>query len=162
MTFRLIFTVCISYFIALTNIATASNYDSITFPECIIDGHSDSITCFENDLSIAPPSPINNLVNTDSITVLKDSTTKEIDLHQKKINRRKKIITAIFAFPLPFGFVGAHRVLLGCKPWVPIVYIATFGGCFGILPLIDFCAIISTKNLVKYENNENVFMLLKD
>jgi TM2 domain-containing membrane protein YozV len=162
MTFRLIFTVCISCFIALTNIATASNCDSIAFHECAVDGHSDSITCFENELSIALPSPIHNLESTDPITVLKDSTTTKIDLHQKKINRRKKIITAIFAFPLPFGFVGAHRVLLGCKPWVPVVYIATFGGCFGILPLIDFCAIISTRNLVKYENNENVFMLLKD
>jgi TM2 domain-containing membrane protein YozV len=162
MTFRLIFTVYISCFIALINIATASNCDSISSPECSITGHSDSIIYFENKLSLALPSPIHNLVSADSITILKDSTKKQIDLHQKKINRRKKIITAIFAFPLPFGFVGAHRVLLGCKPWVPVVYIATFGGCFGILPLIDFCAIISTKNLVKYENNENVFMLLKD
>ncbi len=162
MKFRLIFTICISCFIILTEVSTASNCDSITSVECAIKGHSDSITYFENKLSLALPSPIYNLTSTDSIAILKDSTSIKTDLHQKKINRRKKIITAIFAFPLPFGFVGAHRVLLGCKPWVPVVYIATFGGCFGILPLIDFCAIISTKNLVKYENNENVFMLLKD
>jgi TM2 domain-containing membrane protein YozV len=76
--------------------------------------------------------------------------------------RKKKIIAALFAFPFPFGFVGAHRVVLGTKPWVPVVYIATFGGCFGVLPLIDFCTIVFTKHIEQFENDPNIFMLLKD
>lgn len=67
----------------------------------------------------------------------------------------------MLAFPFPFGFMGAHRVMLGCKPWVPVVYVATFGGCFGLLPMIDFIAIICSKDIEQYENNPHVFMWLK-
>lgn len=75
--------------------------------------------------------------------------------------KRQKLISAMLAFPFPFGFMGAHRVMLGCKPWVPVVYVVTFGGCFGILPLIDFCAILASKDITQYENNPHVFMWLK-
>ena len=70
-----------------------------------------------------------------------------------KENKKKKIVSAIFAFPFPFGFMGAHRVMLGTSPWVPVVYVATFGGCFGLLPLIDFCVITFSKDIEQYENN---------
>jgi hypothetical protein len=59
------------------------------------------------------------------------------------------------------GFVGAHRVMLGTKPWIPIVYVATFGGCFGLLPLIDFLVILNAKDMEQYENNPNLFMWIK-
>lgn len=75
--------------------------------------------------------------------------------------KRKKLISAMLAFPFPFGFMGAHRVMLGCKPWIPVVYVATFGGCFGLLPMIDFCAIVFSKDITQYENNPHVFMWLK-
>jgi hypothetical protein len=75
--------------------------------------------------------------------------------------RKKKLVCALFALPFPCGFVGAHRVMLGTKPWVPIVYVATFGGCFGLLPLIDFCFITFSKDLTPYENNPHVFMWAK-
>mgnify|MGYP001549727245 CR=1 FL=1 len=75
--------------------------------------------------------------------------------------RKKKIITAFCAFPFPLGVVGGHRVLLGTKPWVPIVYVATVGGCFGLIPLIDFVVIVSRKDISIYENNPGVFMWLK-
>lgn len=74
---------------------------------------------------------------------------------------KKKFISAVFAFPFPFGFMGAHRIMLGTKPWVPIIYAATFGGCFGILPLIDFCVIVFSKDIEQYENNPKVFMWIK-
>lgn len=79
----------------------------------------------------------------------------------KEIQKKKKLVTAILAFPFPFGFVAAHRVMLGTKPWIPIVYVATFGGCFGLLPLVDFCVIICSKNIEQYENNPNLFMWIK-
>jgi TM2 domain-containing membrane protein YozV len=79
----------------------------------------------------------------------------------KEWKGKKKFVSAMLAFPFPFGFIGAHRVMLGCKPWVPVVYVATFGGCFGLLPLIDFCVIVFSKDLASYENNPNIFMWVK-
>jgi len=75
--------------------------------------------------------------------------------------QKKRFVSAVLALPFPFGFLGAHRVMLGCKPWVPVVYVATFGGCFGLLPLIDFCVLVFSKDITQYENNPNIFMWLK-
>ncbi|MCX6295230.1 MAG: hypothetical protein NTX97_04025 [Bacteroidetes bacterium] len=88
-----------------------------------------------------------------------DSIIKKTET--KKFKNREKLISAFFAFPFPLGFIGAHRVLLGTKPWVPIVYVATFGGCFGVLPLIDFFVIAFSKDIEKYENNPHIFMWVK-
>lgn len=74
---------------------------------------------------------------------------------------KKKIVSALFALPFPCGFMGTHRVMLGTSPWVPVVYVATFGGCFGLLPLIDFCFIAFTRDITPYENNPHVFMWVK-
>ncbi len=87
-----------------------------------------------------------------------DSIVKSIN---NKEHKKKKFISALFAFPFPLGFMGGHRVMLGTKPWVPVVYVATFGGCFGVLPLIDFFVIIFSKDIEQYENNPNIFMWLK-
>ena len=76
--------------------------------------------------------------------------------------KRKKLIIGLFAFPFPMGFMGAHRVVLGCKPWIPVVYMATFGGCFGLLPLIDCCVIAFSKDIAQYENNARIFMWIKE
>ncbi|HSH65290.1 MAG TPA: NINE protein, partial [Bacteroidia bacterium] len=78
-----------------------------------------------------------------------------------KQNRKKKIVCALFALPFPCGFVGAHRVMLGTNPWIPVIYVATFGGCFGLLPLIDFCFITFSKDITPFENNPHVFMWVK-
>lgn len=81
-------------------------------------------------------------------------------IQQKQIKGRK-LTAAILAFPFPFGIVGLHRIYLGTKPYVPVAYIATLGGVFGVLPLIDFFAIIFDKNLENYENNNKVLMWVK-
>lgn len=86
-------------------------------------------------------------------SIVKNSSSKE--------QNKKKFISAFFAFPFPLGFMGAHRVMLGTKPWVPVVYVATFGGCFGVLPLIDFFVITFSKDIEQYENNPNIFMWMK-
>jgi TM2 domain-containing membrane protein YozV len=84
-------------------------------------------------------------------------------LHVFRIKQRKnkKITAAVLAFPFPFGIVGLHRIYLGCSPYVPVVYIATVGGAFGILPFIDFCAIVLEKDIDRFANNQNVFMWVK-
>ena len=84
-----------------------------------------------------------------------------IQKDSKKEKSRKKFVSALFAFPFPFGFMGAHRVMLGTKPWVPVVYVVTFGGCFGVIPLIDFFVITFSKDISKYEDNSAIFMWLK-
>jgi TM2 domain-containing membrane protein YozV len=80
-------------------------------------------------------------------------------LLRKKITEPgHRVVAAILAFPFPFGIVGLHRIYLGTAPYVPVVYIATLGGVFGILPLIDFCVLLLDKNTDKYISNKQVFM----
>jgi TM2 domain-containing membrane protein YozV len=84
-----------------------------------------------------------------------------LKLLRKKQKNNRKITAALLAFPFPFGIVGLHRIYLGTKPYVPIAYIATLGGVFGVLPLIDFCAILLDKDFTQYENNGKVLMWVK-
>lgn len=72
--------------------------------------------------------------------------------------KNRKLTAAVLAFPFPFGIVGLHRIYLGCAPYVPVVYIASFGGGFGLLPLIDFCCILAEKNTENFVDNKKVFM----
>ena len=106
-------------------------------------------------------------------TISAQDTTQADSLHTKVTEkksitpdesfRKKKLITSILAFPVPFGIVGMHRIYLGSEPWVPIVYLVTAGGGIGLLPLIDFFYIISAdeEEFKKYENNPRVFMFVE-
>jgi len=80
---------------------------------------------------------------------------------KKKVKKNRKVTAAILAFPFPFGIVGVHRIYLGTKPYVPVAYIATLGGVFGILPFIDFCVILGSKDVDRFVNNGKVFMWVK-
>lgn len=81
-----------------------------------------------------------------------------LHLFHRKHKHNKKLTAAILAFPLPFGIVGLHRIYLGCAPYVPVVYIASFGGVLGLLPFVDFCYILAEKNKDAYAGNKKVFM----
>lgn len=83
-------------------------------------------------------------------------------LFKKKQRLNKKITAAVLAFPFPFGMVGLHRIYLGTKPYVPVAYIASLGGVFGILPFIDFCAIAFDKDFNYYKDNGKVFMWVRE
>lgn len=72
--------------------------------------------------------------------------------------KNKKLIAALLAFPFPCGIVGLHRIYLGCAPHVPVAYIATVGGGFGLLPLIDFIFLLRAKDLQPFIANGKVFM----
>ena len=77
-------------------------------------------------------------------------------LEPTNIKNRTKgaaILMAILTGPL-----GGHRLYLGTKPFVPIIYTLTLGGGFGLLPLIDIIVIISTSDLTKYQNNSQIIM----
>ncbi|MCW3084832.1 MAG: hypothetical protein JWP12_2198 [Bacteroidetes bacterium] len=118
----------------------------------------------QNDtLFIQTVNPATLVLSGDSV-IIKTTGINDLQLsvHPKPdAEKKQKIISAMLAFPFPFGFMGAHRVMLGCKPWIPVVYVATFGGCFGLLPLIDFCVILCSKDIKQYENNPHIFMWLK-
>ena len=81
-----------------------------------------------------------------------------LHLFKARQKTNKRITAAILAFPFPFGIVGLHRIYLGTAPYVPIVYIASLGGIFGVLPFIDFCILILDKNEKRYIENKKVFM----
>lgn len=79
-------------------------------------------------------------------------------LFKAKQKKNKKITAAVLAFPFPFGIVGLHRIYLGTAPYVPVVYIGTFGGALGILPFIDFCVLALDKDIDRFIENKKVLM----
>lgn len=82
-------------------------------------------------------------------------------LLRKKQRLNKRITAAVLAFPFPFGIVGLHRIYLGTRPYVPVAYVASLGGVFGILPFIDFCVIVfDRRHFEQYKDNGQVFMWL--
>jgi len=122
-------------------------------------------------LSFSSKSAILPLENGDSLNVKlseKNSELKHPSQHEfiklirEKIRLSKRIKSAMLAFPFPFGIVGLHRIYLGSKPYVPVAYIASLGGVFGILPFIDFCVILFHKDFDQYQNNGQVFMWVKE
>lgn len=76
----------------------------------------------------------------------------------KKKNQRKKVIASALAFPFPFGMLGVHRIYLGTQPYIPLVYVGTLGGCAGIIPMIDFCTLVSNKDISRFQANSRIFM----
>ena len=70
---------------------------------------------------------------------------------------KKRKITAIM-LALLTGPIGGHRLYLGTKPIVPVVYAVTLGGGFLVIPIMDIITIIFTKDLSKFENNDQVIM----
>lgn len=102
------------------------------------------------------------VISFENISIQDKKPNPIFQLFRKKQKLNKKITAAVLAFPFPFGMVGLHRIYLGTKPYVPVAYIATLGGVFGILPLIDFFAITCDKNFDQYRDNGKVFMWIKE
>ena len=72
--------------------------------------------------------------------------------------KMRKIVAITLA--LTMGVFGVHRLYLGTATKVPVIYTVTLGG-FGILPLSDIIAILTTKNWEVYFHNGRVFMWAK-
>lgn len=96
------------------------------------------------------------------VTVVNDSL-QQVQVFSETDKHKQRLVAAVLAFPFPFGMLGLHRIYLGTDPWVPVVYIITFGGGFGILPMIDFFEIIfsTDEQLESYEHNPKIFMWVK-
>jgi TM2 domain-containing membrane protein YozV len=90
-----------------------------------------------------------------SQTVYTDSVKES----QKKMifHKKHRLFAALLAFPL--GVFGLHRMYLHTSAKIPLIYIATFGGGFGILPFIDFVLILLNRDIhTNYTSNPHLFM----
>jgi hypothetical protein len=96
-----------------------------------------------------------------SPTAYRDSPNPFAQKFRKKAADNRRLIAACLAFPLPVGFLGAHRIFLGTNPYVPVAYAGTLGGCLGAIPLVDFFVIVFSKNFEQYENNPRFFMWIR-
>ena len=67
----------------------------------------------------------------------------------------------IIVLTLLTGPLGGHRIYLGTKPIVPIVYTCTLGGGLGVLPFIDLVVVCFSKDISRFKNNEKIFMWAK-
>ena len=70
-----------------------------------------------------------------------------------KAQKLKAVLLALF-----LGHFGVHRIYLGTSANVPVVYSLTLGGGFGLLPLMDIIAILSSDDLSEFANNDHVIM----
>ncbi len=68
------------------------------------------------------------------------------------------IVAAIICFFI--GWLGIHRVYLGGKGSLILLYFITFGGIFGLLPLIDFIRLL-IGDVGHYTNNDDFFAAFK-
>jgi len=87
-----------------------------------------------------------------------DSTKLRLFALDKKTIRKKKIIAIGLAIALgPFGI---HRLYLGTDYKIPVIYSVTLGA-FGILPLTDIIAILGSKDIEPYLNNQQIIMWIR-
>lgn len=133
---KLILLLLLIFFAAKSKAISYVEIDSVT--TCVILSDSLSVSEFKAELQ-ARPSPL-------------------LKAFRDKQSKNKKIIAVALAFPLPFGIVGLHRIYLGSAPYVPVAYIASLGGMFGVLPFIDFCVLLAVKKIDPYTNNQKIFM----
>ncbi len=82
------------------------------------------------------------------------STSSEADT----LHTPSRAVAAVFALTL--GPFGGHRLYLGTRPKVPLVYSLTFGG-FGVLAVVDLAHILFTRDLSAYQENDRIFMWAK-
>jgi TM2 domain-containing membrane protein YozV len=75
---------------------------------------------------------------------------------EETVRENRKLVAVGLAILL--GPFGGHRIYLGTKPHVPVIYTLTMGGGFFILPLVDIILILVNKDLSKYEDNHKVIM----
>ena len=95
-----------------------------------------------------------NLCAADIPKVRKKRFKKILKFNKDQV-KHSRLTAAIFDITL--GLLGVHRLYLGTKPTVPMVYAITLGGA-GFLVLADLGVILLSKDLEKFANNENVFM----
>lgn len=93
------------------------------------------------------------------VTLGKHSIKNPIYVLAEDIAGKNK--ATVIVLTLLTGPLGGHRIFLGTKPIVPVVYTLTLGGGVGVLPFIDLVVICFSKDISRFENNEKIFMWAK-
>ncbi|MFN7119126.1 MAG: TM2 domain-containing protein [Saprospiraceae bacterium] len=73
---------------------------------------------------------------------------------QKKLADDRQLVAILLT--LFVGGLGIHRLYLGSKPVIILLYLVTLGGFFGIIPLIDLIRLILGQ-VDHYDGNSNLF-----
>lgn len=127
----------------------------------------DTFIVFINNTSIASQIILNNKkINFNKIAFGLETSNQKLEFKNENFKlsdffivndtiKRNKITAIILT--LLTGPVGGHRLYMGTKPIVPIVYACTLG-CIGILPFIDLVVICFSKDLSRFENNDKIIM----
>lgn len=90
---------------------------------------------------------------------LKLKPAKKINSLKPNLKEDKKWLALIIT--VLAGMLGGHRLYLGTKPWIPALYLFTFGGGFLLLPIIDFFVLLFAKDIQPYLDNPNFFMWIR-
>ena len=93
---------------------------------------------------------------TQEVKLPSEKKIKLVALLQSATVENKKVTAAILTLTL--GMLGVHRIYLGTAPYIPAVYLFTFGGGFFVLPIIDLVMILTTNDIAKFENNNKILM----
>ena len=86
--------------------------------------------------------------------VRKQRFKKIFNLNKEHL-KHSKFVAATFDITL--GLLGVHRLYLGTRPIVPMVYAITLGGG-GFLVLADLGIILFSKDLEKFADNDHIFI----
>jgi TM2 domain-containing membrane protein YozV len=87
-----------------------------------------------------------------------DLNTAPVYFSQEQLKAEKDPLVAIL---LDFfvGGLAIHRVYLGGKPSLILIYLITCGGIFGIVPLVDLIVLaINYDDISAYVDNDKFFM----
>ena len=96
-------------------------------------------------------------VNPDGLTTLASNRIL-LQIESDSIENRSKVLATILAVPFPFGMFGLHRIYLGAKPIIPILYVVTLGGFVGILPFVDMMVMILSEDAKPFTQNSKILM----
>ena len=93
--------------------------------------------------------------NAKEFVALSKPPIKRLRIFKKNHKKHSRVVAATFDITL--GLFGVHRLYLGTRPVVPMIYAVTLGGG-GFLVIADLGVILFTKDLEKMTDNENIFM----
>lgn len=81
-------------------------------------------------------------------------------MYKSHEGQQKNKVSTIMVILLT-GPLGGHRLYLGTKPVVPVVYAVTLGGGIFVLPVLDIIAVLVTKDLNRYIDNGRIIMWIE-
>jgi len=88
-------------------------------------------------------------------------TNSQFSILNSQLKEKDPVIAWLISFPT--GMLGLHRAYLGTSTTTVILYIATVGGVFGLVPMIDWILLlrgIQNDDISKFVGNRRFIMWL--